>query len=169
MKRLETTLIGGTSGCVLSDDDRYRYVLWRTWDTKLPELAVCMLNPSTADHQTNDATIRTLLRLAGAWGYGGIRVVNLFALRATDPRQLRKADDPVGPDNDAAIAEVAANGATVLAAWGSQGSYLDRAARVLAGPLKHSLLKCLGRTASGQPKHPLYSRSDAQLEDYRPC
>jgi hypothetical protein len=93
--------------------------------------------------------------------------VNLFALRATDPRELRRANDPVGPENDAWIADAARSASGILVAWGSNGSYRGRAAEVLAGPLRGYRLQCLGRTASGEPRHPLYSRSDAKLEDYR--
>ena len=100
MIHLEAPTLSGRSWCVLSDCERYRYALGRQWDGERAELCVVMLNPSTADHTTNDATIRTLLRLAPAWGFGGFRVCNLFALRATSPKELKAHPYPVAPGNE---------------------------------------------------------------------
>ena len=85
------------AGAVFSDDMVYRYRLWRTWDPDLPTVA-CLLccNPSTADHEQNDPTIRRCLDFAKQWGYGQLLVGNLFALRATDPQKLRQHPEPTG-------------------------------------------------------------------------
>src|SRR5215510_5582686 len=85
---------------VLSDCGRYRYMLRRTWDHSKPRVLFVMLNPSTADAEIDDATIRSCIRLAKGAGYGSFEVVNLYALRATDPAELQRADDPVGPKNN---------------------------------------------------------------------
>lgn len=117
------------SGAVLSTCERYRYVLWRWWDRTLPPLVVDMLNPSTADGSSNDATVIRLIHYAQANGFGGLIVVNLYAYRATHPRDLRNAYvrgvDIVGPENrkhvDAAFCLAAGDDFDryVMAAWGS--------------------------------------------------
>ncbi len=81
----------------------YRYRLSLSWDDAAPRLLVVMLNPSTADETLLDPTATRCVLRARALGFGAVWIVNLFALRATDPRALRGADDPVGPGNDAAI------------------------------------------------------------------
>lgn len=159
-------LTGGiASGALFSDCKRYRYRLWRTWDTRRPRLAFCMLNPSTADETTNDPTVERCQRRAQQLGYGGLIVVNAFALRSTDPKGLRKVEDPVGgPENDDAI-RWAAEQATLVVAWGSHGGYLgrDRAVADLLLAMGCSPL-CLGTTKAGQPRHPLYVSYAVRLE-----
>jgi hypothetical protein len=120
-----------------------------------------MLNPSTATEVQNDPTVERCERRARALGFGGFRVTNIFAWRDTDPRAMRAAADPVGPANDAAIAESCdwAGGAQdrIIAAWGTHGAHLDRGRaverllRAQPRPLHH-----LGLTKDGHPKHPLY-------------
>jgi len=154
-----------TGGAAFSRDGRYRYRLWRRWDRSRPAIAFCMLNPSTADARRDDPTIRRCIGFARDWGYGGIEVVNIFALRATDPRDLRSACDPVGPRNDAFMLR-AADRSLVVIAWGVHGALRDRQAKALAlfGP--RTRLLALGRTRSGAPRHPLYLRRDAKATEY---
>ena len=76
---------------------RYRYWLRRRWNGDLPQCTFIGLNPSTADARTNDPTLRRCINFADQWGYGSLLLVNLFALRSTDPRALRLSDDPQGP------------------------------------------------------------------------
>ena len=80
----------------LSDDRRYRYLLVRRWDNTLPDATFVMLNPSTADERDDDPTIRKCIGFAKRWGCGGIKVVNLYAFRATNPRDCFAAADPIG-------------------------------------------------------------------------
>lgn len=139
----------------------YRYRLRREWDASKPALGFLMLNPSTADHTKEDPTVRRCIGFAKAWGYGALEVVNIFALRSTDPRGLRDVDDPIGPENDAAILECRCEVDMMIAAWGNHGEYMGRGLRVLeilraAGPLH-----CLSLTGAGQPGHPLYLRADS--------
>lgn len=144
------------SEAVYSDCQTYRYALTRQWAPG-PRLLWVMLNPSTASELVNDPTVERCERRARALGFGGFRVVNLFALRATDPRALRLSPDPVGPGNDLALAEGAAWADAILCGWGGHGGAGGRAAQVVpillraAKPLWH-----LGLTAGGHPKHPLY-------------
>lgn len=114
-----------------------------------------MLNPSTADAERDDPTIRRCASFARAWGLGGMTVVNLFALRATDPARLRRARDPIGRDNDRHIAEAAAGADRVVVAWGVHGTLRDRDRAVLA-LLAGARPRCLGLTRGGHPRHPLY-------------
>lgn len=142
----------------ISADGRYRYMLTRRWDVFGPTVAWVMLNPSTADAEVDDPTIRRCMGFARDWGYGGIRVVNLYAFRATNPADLWKADDPVGPDNNINLRRVfreqLLNKAPVMAAWGAFAKQ-DRVDEVLkmAGSER---LQCLDVTQSGAPRHPLY-------------
>jgi hypothetical protein len=151
-----------SGGARFSRDRRYRYRLWRRWDRSRPSVAFCMLNPSTADERSDDPTIRRCIGFARDWGYGGVEVVNLFALRGTDPRELRRARDPVGERNDAHLLAVAARSAAVVIAWGIHGALHARDARTLAMLCRRSRLLALGWTKTGAPRHPLYLRRDAR-------
>ncbi|MEL6959679.1 MAG: DUF1643 domain-containing protein [Pseudomonadota bacterium] len=145
------------STAVYSDCERYRYSLTRVWDADGRRVNFVMLNPSTATEVQNDPTVERCERRARALGYGSFAVTNIFAWRDTDPRAMRRADDPVGDGNDAAILDCAAWADDVVAAWGTHGAYLDRGAAVQAllrssaRPLFH-----LGLSQAGHPKHPLY-------------
>ena len=154
-----------TGGAAFSRDRRYRYRLWRRWDRSRPAIAFCMLNPSTADARRDDPTIRRCIAFARAWGYGGIEVVNIFAMRATDPRALRSARDPVGPRNDAFMRRAAALSPVVIA-WGVHGALRDRESAALKLFGGRSRLLALGRTRSGSPRHPLYLRRDVKATEY---
>lgn len=142
---------------VLSDCGAYRYRLTRTWDDRCRPLLYIMLNPSTADALVDDATIRVCIGRAQRLVCGGIIVVNLFAYRATQPHDMLLAADPVGPENDAHIHRALDDDPKmVIAAWGGNGNYRGRAAKVkqLCG-LRRVTLHCLGTTQDGQPRHPL--------------
>lgn len=143
----------------LSHCGLYRYSLTRVWEETLPQACWIMLNPSTADATTDDATIRRCVGFARRWGYGGILVVNLFAYRATYPSDLWRAAeggvDIVGPANDGAIGRATARG-EVVAAWGSTPKQAQpRVECVLAALRDRCEVLCLGTTADGSPKHPI--------------
>lgn len=138
-----------------SDDRVYRYTLTRVWDEGKKHVAFVGLNPSTADERTDDPTIRRCIRFARDWGYGGLLMVNLFALRATDPKALLEHDDPVGPDNDTVLRTVHARSALIVAAWGANSAAGDRATNV-AGELLIRGFTVLDLTKHGHPRHPLY-------------
>ena len=156
-----------------SDDRQYRYALLRCLDVGLfgegndRDINFIMLNPSTADETLNDPTITRCIGFARRWQYTSLIVTNLFAFRATDPADMKRAADPVGPENDDYIRRIATNCAAVVLAWGVHGVYQDRAASVLrllndAGVQPH----CLGMTKAGHPKHPLYLHSTVQMQPY---
>lgn len=152
-------------GAVLSDDKVYRYTLTRRWGDGKPVVWV-MLNPSTADAEVDDPTITRCIRFTERWGYQAMTVVNLFAFRATDPRRLKTARDPVGPFNDTAIMDAISEAAFVVAAWGTWGSTFkrDKEFLELIGAQK---VKALGVTGDGDPRHPLYLRADARLINWK--
>jgi hypothetical protein len=134
----------------------YRYSLWRAWGDGADTILWIMLNPSRADHLgNNDPTIERCERRSVAWGFQHMEVVNLFALRSPYPKALRIADDPVGPLNDAGIAESAGRASMILCAWGAHGALRGRAGDVRA-LLAGRPLHCLGVTLASEPAHPLY-------------
>ena len=133
----------------------YRYLLSRRWGRGAPALFV-MLNPSTADAADDDQTIRRCIGFARRWRAPALEVVNLYALRATRPRDLFAHAAPVGPENDDAIREAADRAGAIVVAWGVHGardtSRVERVLELLDG----RALVCLGVSAGGQPRHPLY-------------
>lgn len=152
---------------------RYRYHLLRAWDSELfqgelKRKGVCwiMLNPSTADAEDDDATIRKITTYTKAWGYGHLVVVNLFAWRATDPRALKASEDPVGPENDRWISSAARSAGLVVCGWGNHGDLRGREAQVLrllrAAATEPLALRI---TKRGAPEHPLYLPGDLRPQE----
>ena len=150
------------------DDRRYRYRLSRVWDDKLPRIAWCMLNPSTASAFHLDPTIHRIIGFSRSWGYGAAEVVNLFAWRTAHPKELAsETADPVGPLNDVAIVEAGEAVGVIVAAWGNNGvmqnpqTGVHRAEEVRALLAKtNASLHYLRLTKRSQPGHPLYISSD---------
>lgn len=145
------------STAVYSDCERYRYSLTRVWDEAGRRVLFIMLNPSKATEVQNDPTVERCERRARILGFGGFRVMNIFAWRETDPRLLRAAPDPVGADNDRLLLEGLDWADTIIAGWGVHGEHLNR------GPGVEALLRgagvelhCLGLSKAGHPRHPLY-------------
>jgi len=154
---------------IISPCGTYRYVLTRAGDTqsgKRAKAMFLMLNPSTADATLDDPTIRRCRCFASSWRFNGITVVNLYALRSTDPAALWLHHDPVGPDNDDYLYEMAVTHGRVVCAWGANARD-DRVATVV-NLLRHAgaRLSCLGTTKSGAPRHPLYVRGDQPLLEW---
>ena len=170
------------STATLSSDGKFRYDLVRVLP---PELAIereegyrdralfvsawrgrtllfVMLNPSIADASKDDPTIRKCLGFTRRAGYERLAVVNLFAFRATDPRQrvlARSWDELVGPENDATIARWAQTSDAIVGAWGAYGDQFPHRVRalreILAGAPRKAGVYTLGFTGGGQPRHPL--------------
>lgn len=162
------------SSADLSVDGRYRYRLTRTWslDQLAARLTFVMLNPSTADANVDDPTIRRCIGFAKRAGYAGLIVVNLYALRATKPAALWAADDPIGPDNGAflheAVAVAGRAGRPVVAAWGVNARRLDVVAFCELAVRYNTRLTCLGVTKDRHPRHPLYIRGDFPFTPWSP-
>jgi hypothetical protein len=132
----------------------YRYTLWRVWNTALPRVAFILLNPSTADAKLDDPTVRRCVGFARAWGFGSLELVNLFAYRATHPRELKTAPDPVGPANDDTILQAVSSAQLIVVGWGTHGGLYGRDRAVLR--LLPDSICSLGATRDGFPRHPLY-------------
>jgi len=141
------------AGAVFSPDRKYRYLLWRQWDLTKPSIAFVMLNPSTADERILDNTVRRCIQYAKKWGYGRIEVGNIFALRSTDPAALYTSSDPVGPENDRYLREIARTNDRIIVAWGNHGQLHNRDLAVLK---LFSSPYCLSVNGTRLPKHPLY-------------
>ena len=153
--------------CVFSRCRTFRYRLDILWGEG-PSLNWLMLNPSTADEIANDPTIERCEQRARAWGYGRLIVTNLFAFRATDPRQLRAAIDPIGPQNNRHIARAAREADLVVAAWGNHGRFGSRSTaviRMLDG--RDVRLYALNIAKTGEPMHPLYLPYRLRPKAYR--
>lgn len=156
----------GASSAVLSDDGAYRYELARTWGDG-PPAGFIMLNPSTADADVDDPTIRRCIGFARRLNCDGLLVANLFGLRATDPRELAEHPDPVGHLNDAHIGRLIVEADVVIVAWGAHPNTSRRVAAVVElAEAAGRVLHCLGKTKAGSPRHPLYLAGDTPLEEW---
>lgn len=162
---------GVRRGAVLSDDGLYRYLLVRSWEVGQGVTWV-LLNPSTADAHQDDATIRKLIGFSRRWGYAHLVVVNLFAWRATDPHDLAVAADPFGPENYNTVESRIRSADLVVVGWGANADWTKRSHGTT--PVAEIAceagvdLWCLGRTASGEPRHPGRLGYDTPLELWRP-
>lgn len=169
--REHTTEEGVRQTAVFSSCMKYRYALGRMWTPverhdPTQVLVVIGLNPSTATEQVDDPTIRRCIDYAERWGHHGLTMLNLFAYRATDPKELYRAldrgEDIIGGvRQEAALKTLTGNGRTVLCAWGVHGAINARGWDVMQmlGELGRKMV-CLGTTQSGAPKHPLYLKAD---------
>ncbi len=165
---------------LISDCGLYRYELTRVWQKGAPLLVTCMLNPSTADADIDDPTIRTLIHFGKAWGYGGLMVVNLFAFRSSSPSVMMAQTYPRGPKNEGAIATALgiarAQNTPMLAAWGANGAHHAGPRDLLGGQdwlcilaKRHTVdLVCLGLTKDGFPKHPMARGTHRIPRDQKP-
>jgi len=154
-------LLPDKSGAQLSTCRSYRYALWRNWDWQGHANRVMFigLNPSVADEEKNDKTISNCVGFAKRWGFGGVYMLNLFAFRATDPKVMIAAADPVGPENDEAFGYYRGRVGLIVACWGSVSlkyrprlQWQSRIARVL--DCISQPVYCLGKTMDGSPRHP---------------
>lgn len=146
------------AGAIFSDCELYRYRLWRVWDTSKPKVCFVMLNPSTATHEVLDPTVSRCQKRAQMLGYGGLEVVNLFALRSTDPKALYEAIDPFGRYNVSEIYDSVSRSQMAICAWGTHGKFMDAGSKVKSFlqhyfPDKNHYLKL---NSDGSPAHPLY-------------
>lgn len=171
------------AGAEFSDDRRFRFLLWRTWNYNpghpiaLRFVHFCMLNPSIADEQDLDPTLRRCKGFAQEWGMDGMLITNVRPLVATDPKQLLARPDARGPYkdeyvNDAYIENAAERAEFTVVAWGANAGklfYHDRVPRfyyLLLAP--YGPVKCLGVTKGGHPSHPLYIAANTPLRDWTP-
>lgn len=170
--------------CAFSQSRQYRYSLIHRLEDETPLLpgdvlsqtkgprivAWIGLNPSTADENKLDPTLRRVKSFSQAWGYDGFVMLNLFAWRDKNPKEMMKVRDPVGPENDAQIVRHLneLNIDRVVVGWGTFGGYLSRVEKVmkLLQTTKAEIV-CLGINGNGSPKHPLYIRGDVSVQPYK--
>ena len=149
-------------GAILSKCYKYRYQLWRIWDRSKPRVMFIMLNPSTADANIDDPTIRRCIGFAKSWGYGGLYVGNLFAFRATKPTELLSVSDPTGELNLQNIILMMAECEMVIFAWGNESIIKKfKANKILK--MSKSMYRdnyYIELAKGGTPKHPLYLKGD---------
>lgn len=159
----------GSRSAIISPCGCYRYTLDEFWSGERA-LPIVMLNPSVADAERNDRTKDRCDFFARREGFGGNMLRNAYALRSTDPKALWLADDPVGPDNDRYLDDIAhwaaRAGVPILCAWGANIKPTRQEAVVSGLRLYGARLVCLGRTKGGAPRHPLYIRGDQDFEDF---
>lgn len=143
-------------------DRDYRYWLSRDWSEAegSPYVLWVMLNPSIADGKADDPTVRKCIGFTTRLGYQRLFVVNLFALRATDPNVLTTAResgvDIVGPCNDSYIVGLAKTAPVIIFAWGAyEGVDVNGRAVEVGSLLARPDARCLGYSKTGQPRHPL--------------
>jgi hypothetical protein len=149
----------------LSKDGRYRYILTRRWSDSGETALWVMLNPSVATASEDDPTIVRCIGFSKGFGASALTVVNLFALRATDPKKLLKnPQEALGPRNQEILEEVLKSANRVIVAWGALSNKLWMASLPSRDVIrKYERLQCLGKTKRGAPRHPLYLRADSPL------
>ena len=142
---------------ILSEDRKYRYVLSRIWDETKPKVMIIGLNPSTADETEDDPTIGRCISFSKSWGYGGVYMLNLFAFRATQPKDMFNAQNPIGLENNSYIEIYSKKVDKIVCAWGNHGTYKNRGNEIRE---KFDKLFYLKLNQTGEPAHPLYLKSE---------
>jgi hypothetical protein len=152
----------------LSADGVFRYTLGRRWSDGPRRVVFLMLNPSTADANIDDPTIRKCVGFAKRWGYDALTVVNLFAFRATKPADLKRCGFQVGPENLFHITRSAEEAERVVLAWGANANPHDIWAARVVSELQRACVKlsCLGLCGNGSPRHPLMLAYETPLEPW---
>jgi len=162
------------TGATFDPSGRFRFRLWRAWGpAEAGRVAFVMVNPSTADAQVLDPTIRRCVGFARAWEFGRLDVVNLFPVRSTDPGNIQpdKASAPepeaIAAENLGHVLDVARAATVVIVAWGKHGRIADRDDLVAAQLRQAGIrLYCFGQNLDGTPVHPLYQPTDQPLIRY---
>lgn len=139
-------------GAAFSDCRKWRYALWRIWDKRFPLVMFIGLNPSTANEQGDDATIRRAIAIAKNLGYGGLYMMNLYAIVSRQPSYLKTCKDPLG-DNDKWLDKIAYKCGDIIYAWGNFPIAKERAAIVQK---RYPNAKALIINKNGTPRHPLF-------------
>jgi hypothetical protein len=152
---------------LISNCNRYRYMLGRMWNEALPRLIFVMLNPSTADSEKDDRTVIKCIGFAKHNGYGSILIVNIWAYRATKPSNLRAANWDAGPLNDKFLQMVLMSADTVVCAWGINAKRRLEPKRFINSAIAlNKPLYALEFTKDGIPSHPLMLSYSCKLTRY---
>lgn len=152
------------SGAVFVDGRRHRLYLWRRWDPTGTMAMFIGLNPSTANEEQNDPTVRRCIEFAKRWGYGGMFMCNAFTLVSTDPKGLEADPEPLLRGANLALRVLRQRSAVAVAAWGNLIEKV-RAGKAQTERLRRELapLHCFGTTKLGHPRHPLYLAYSTEL------
>ncbi len=155
-------------GALFSEDRVYRYLLARKLSYEKSTCLFIMLNPSTADETKNDPTVTRCINYARHWGFGRLKVCNIFPYRATDPKELYHHEYPHGVDhhwlNNDHIKQAIYHADRIVCAWGNHGTLQGRGLEVKQMVLDADKLPLVFNiTQRGQPIHPLYQKADAEL------
>jgi hypothetical protein len=154
-------------GATLSNCEKYRYKLWRIWDESKPSVMFMMCNPSTADAQIDDPTIRRCIGFAESWGFGGLYVGNLFAFRSKNPKDLLNTAHPVGEYNAQHIYQMLEKCSMIVTAWGNAKIvYKIVKKNPNYKPLNGIKAYYIDLSKDGTPKHPLYLKGDLEPKQY---
>lgn len=151
------------NGAIFSKCRKYRYVLWRIWDYNKPSVQFIGLNPSTANENSDDPTIRRIKKFAYEWGYGAVYMTNLFAYVTAYPKELKTCENPLG-DNDKWLKETSTKCEKVVFAWGSFKEAEERVNEVIKMFDGHALII----NQDGSPRHPLYVKSNTKPIKFNP-
>lgn len=159
---------------VISQCGLYRYALTRAWSPDGGSVTFIGVNPSTADADTDDATVRKWRGFATRWGFGSFRVANLFGYRATNVKELASVADPVGPHNDHFLLASFGGADLIVPCWGDRGK-LPRNLWPRIDAVKERLrlttcapIRTFGLTAGGDPKHPLMLGYATERQEWTP-
>tara|TARA_B100000123_G_scaffold266093_1_gene237887 strand:- start:95 stop:556 length:462 start_codon:yes stop_codon:yes gene_type:complete len=144
----------------ISNDKKDRFSLSRIWDSKKPKALYIMLNPSYADNESDDPTIRRLIFFSKKFKFGGFYVTNLFSQITPYPKELNM-DNKSKKKNLKIISELIKKSDLIVYAWGNLVSEPIELRKLIESPL------CFGINKNGTPRHPLYLRSDTKLQDFR--
>jgi len=151
-------------GALFSEDRKHRFALWRLWRPSGAYVTFVLLNPSTADEERDDPTIRRCIGYAEKWGFGGVVILNLFSFRTYNPKEMREQGAGANlPENDDFIRWFNRGSWETVCAWGAHGNFLGRAHEVfpmISNP------RCLSRTKDGEPSHPLYLKKTLRTRRY---
>lgn len=155
-EKISSREILGRSGAIFSPSKKYRYVLKRQWQDGDNFCMFICLNPSTADENKDDPTVRKIINYAKRWGFDGVFVLNLFAYRSTDKSRLKYVEAPIGFYNDDYLKEYINKASQIIVAWGRDGRAVNHHWERLVKCLLPKDVYCLGINKDGTPKHPLY-------------
>ena len=151
------------NGASFSIGRKYRYSLWRIWDKEKPLVMFIGLNPSTANANDDDPTIRRVKRFAFDWGFGGVYMMNLFSYVTPYPDELVLTDVSHEIVNDFQLKQVAKHCSEIIFAWGSFKEAKERAEKI---NVMFPGAKALAINNDGSPKHPLYVAKNITLVNY---
>ena len=143
------------------ENPTYRYLLECTWDDSLESVTFIMLNPSVANDEICDPTLNRCVNFSIAWGYGGIKIVNLFALISTDPQKLKLHHDPVGIENNNYILKAIKNSSQIILGWGEKYGSINNRDQIIKTLLVDFAPDCIKKTKNElHPRHPLFLKGD---------